>query len=462
MFSILSRPKVFALATLVLDAFAVYLGWAAAYALRFSSPIATRFAHFPEAFQTWETYQLPLTLSLPMWILILHHVAPPDDHRTSSSRFELFVEVAKALLLGCFATLAGSFLTRQYAFSRLVLVSAAGASALFVFLFRAVLQAAIKRVRRSARKHAVAIIGNGKVPALIENVLLHRPEVETFGFNYPITPAALRENLKSRNINEAIFSAHPYTMRQLSPLIDECHQAGVECKVVPDLLEMRRGELIHDKSLGIPLFHVRATSVDGVNFFVKRAFDLILTATALVLLSPVMILTAILIKLTSPGPVFYRQERMGHRCKVFLMWKFRTMEIGADRKIEDLLALNERGGPTFKLKNDPRITSVGRLLRRFSIDELPQLFNVLTGQMSLIGPRPQVLREAEVYDESARRRLSVLPGITGLWQIRGRANLSYEDMIALDLYYLENWSLALDLHILVQTLPAVLSGRGAY
>ncbi|MBI4051945.1 MAG: sugar transferase, partial [Elusimicrobia bacterium] len=176
---------------------------------------------------------------------------------------------------------------------------------------------------------------------------------------------------------------------------------------------------------------------------------------------PMLLITA-LIKLDSHGPVFYFQKRVGYKGKPFFVWKFRTMVRGAEEMLSALLPKNNRAGVAFKMENDPRVTRLGRFLRHWSLDELPQLFNVLKGQMSLVGPRPQLPREVETYTSTAWRRLNMLPGITGLWQIRGRAKLSQQDMIALDLFYLENWSLALDIKILIKTIPAVLSGRGAY
>ncbi len=222
------------------------------------------------------------------------------------------------------------------------------------------------------------------------------------------------------------------------------------------------GEMVLDHSLGVPIFHLKSRSLDGFDYGFKRFFDLALSLALVAALATPFLVLAVLIKLDSRGSVFYRQKRVGYRGKVFLLWKFRTMVKDADEKLAALQDKNERIGVAFKMSKDPRVTRLGRFMRRWSIDELPQLFNVLRGEMSLVGPRPQIPLEVETYDTAAWRRLSLIPGITGLWQIRGRAALSQEDMIALDLYYLENWALALDIEILFKTFPAVVAGRGAY
>ena len=169
-----------------------------------------------------------------------------------------------------------------------------------------------------------------------------------------------------------------------------------------------------------------------------------------------------LIKIDSKGPVFFEQKRMTKDCRIFYMYKFRTMYVDAEKRLKDLMKYNEADGPLFKMKNDPRITRVGRLLRKFSIDELPQIINVLKGELSLVGPRPPIPSEVEKYDEWEMKRMNVKQGITGLWQISGRSDLSFEEMARLDLYYIQNWSIEMDIKILLKTIPIVLFGKGAY
>lgn len=194
----------------------------------------------------------------------------------------------------------------------------------------------------------------------------------------------------------------------------------------------------------------------------KRFFDVFVALLALIILSPLMIVTALLVKLTSPGPIFYRQERVGKWGKTFGCYKFRSMYIDADKRKADLMAKNEADGPVFKMKKDPRVTLVGRFIRKMSIDELPQLLNVLKGDMSLVGPRPAVPNEVDEYDFNSRARLNVIPGITGLQQVSGRSDLNFQRWIELDLQYIEEQSLWTDIKILLKTIPAVIFARGAY
>lgn len=216
---------------------------------------------------------------------------------------------------------------------------------------------------------------------------------------------------------------------------------------------------------GLPLIHVERPQYSGTKKLQKRAFDVFVALFALTVTSPLMVLSAIAIKLTSRGPVFYRSERIGLDGKPFQMTKFRTMVQGADRMVDDLISLdlNESGsGVLFKIHEDPRVTLVGKYLRRYSIDELPQFFNVLRRDMSVVGPRPPLRREFDTYNEQVRRRLLVLPGITGLWQVSGRADLSWEDSVRLDLSYVENWSITNDLLIAAKTFRTIIGGSGAY
>jgi exopolysaccharide biosynthesis polyprenyl glycosylphosphotransferase len=213
---------------------------------------------------------------------------------------------------------------------------------------------------------------------------------------------------------------------------------------------------------GLPLLHVDEPSFGGVASLLKRTVDVLGAAVLLVVLALPMLAIALLVRSDSRGPVLYRQERLGRDGKAFRIWKFRSMHVGADEVRVDLAELDESAGPLFKIRDDPRVTRAGAFLRRRSLDELPQLVNVLAGQMSLVGPRPPLRSEVEVYEHAVHRRLYVRPGMTGLWQINGRTDLSWDEAVRLDLYYVENWSLALDGLILWKTLAAVLRGKGAY
>lgn len=223
------------------------------------------------------------------------------------------------------------------------------------------------------------------------------------------------------------------------------------------------GPRIHTQPLaGLPLIHVTTPKLTGGKKVAKRTFDLVTAGLLVAFLSPLFVVLAILVKVTSPGPVFYFQERIGLRGQTFRMAKFRSMRVDADAELQTLLERQGTSGtPLFKIDNDPRITKVGRVLRKLSLDELPQLFNVLQGSMSLVGPRPQREGEVALYDDAAHRRLYVSPGMSGLWQVSGRSNLSWEESIRLDLYYVENWSLMGDVVILFKTFKAVFASTGA-
>jgi exopolysaccharide biosynthesis polyprenyl glycosylphosphotransferase len=222
------------------------------------------------------------------------------------------------------------------------------------------------------------------------------------------------------------------------------------------------GEVIIDESLGVPTFQIKPVSLQGTAFLTKRVMDVCISSLLLGFFFIPLVIIALVIKLTSKGNIFYEHARVGFRQRTFQFMKFRTMVQDADALLQQLKVKSDRKGPVFKMKNDPRVTSIGRFLRRYSLDEIPQLINVLRGEMSLVGPRPQVIWEAQHYDEWAKKRLNVLPGITGLWQVSGRAELTYEEMIELDIYYIEHWSPGLDIKILLRTIPAVLFAEGAY
>ena len=260
----------------------------------------------------------------------------------------------------------------------------------------------------------------------------------------------------------AVTSASETAAVYLRKLSWQLEGSGIELLVSPGLIEVAGPRLHIRPFVGLPLLAIEEPVFSGWKRVLKGALDRVGAAVAIVLVAPVLLAIALAVKLSSPGPVLYRQERVGAYGRRYTMFKFRSMVDGADAKLRELLDLNEGAGLLFKMRLDPRVTRVGRVLRRFSLDELPQLFNVLGGTMSLVGPRPPLPQEVELYDTSIRRRLLVKPGLTGLWQISGRSDLSWEESIRLDLRYVENWSLALDLLILWKTAAAVVRSRGAY
>ena len=242
----------------------------------------------------------------------------------------------------------------------------------------------------------------------------------------------------------------------------QLEKSGTHLYVGTPLLDVAPGRTTVTSVGGLRMLHVRSVQRLGPARVVKNAFDRVLAAVALVLLVPVLLALAVAIKHDSPGPVIFRQDRVGRGGRHFTMFKFRTMRADAGETVHQLAELNESDGVLFKVRLDPRITRLGSFLRRYSLDELPQLANVLLGQMSLVGPRPALPSEVVQYDEDPRRRLAVKPGLTGLWQVSGRSDLSWSDTVRLDLLYVDNWSFSLDLVILCRTVTAVLGHRGAY
>jgi len=245
-------------------------------------------------------------------------------------------------------------------------------------------------------------------------------------------------------------------------LVEHAHRAGVKVRIAPTTTELLTQRAEYVPGQGVPLFELRPPVFAGLDWTVKRAFDVTVSALLIAIASPAWLLAALAVKIDSPGPVFYRDRRVGLGERQFGMFKFRSMYVDAGERQAGLESSNEASGPLFKIKDDPRVTRVGRFMRRYSIDEMPQVLNVLRGEMSLVGPRPLPLRDYVQLEDWHRKRYLVLPGMTGLWQVSGRIELTFDDLVRLDFYYLENWSIWLDISILAKTLPAVVARRGAY
>ncbi len=276
------------------------------------------------------------------------------------------------------------------------------------------------------------------------------------------TLANLDEVLRSERIDEVIIADSDFPQLEAVELVDRCHRRGVRVRIAPSTMEIliHRAEFVPGS--GVPLFELGSPTFEGIDFALKRAFDLIGATLLLIVLSPLLALIMLAVRVTSRGPIVFRSTRRGIGQRPFACLKFRTMHTDAEQRQADLDELNEASGALFKIRDDPRLTRVGRILRRYSLDELPQLVNVLRGEMSLVGPRPLPERDYEMLEEWHRKRYLVLPGITGLWQVSGRSELDFDDLVHLDFIYLERWSLALDLTIILKTIPAVISRRGAY
>jgi exopolysaccharide biosynthesis polyprenyl glycosylphosphotransferase len=330
-------------------------------------------------------------------------------------------------------------------------------------------------LEQAGYRRRALLVGSGKHIEAVAHALADRARtrVELIGY-VSLTPRPqnglrslgeledLSEILAGERVQEVIIADPDFPQEQAVELVDLCHRRGVTVHVAPSTMEILidRAEFVPGQT--VPLFTLRPPVFEGIDFALKRTFDLVLSMFGLIVLSPALLVIAVVIKLSSRGPVIYRSVRPGMAGRPFSCFKFRTMREHADQIQADLEALNEKSGALFKIRHDPRLTRIGRILRRFSIDELPQLVNVVRGEMSLVGPRPLPMRDFERLEEWHKKRYLVLPGITGLWQVSGRSELDFDDLVRLDFLYLERWSMFLDMSILLKTIPAVLSRRGAF
>jgi exopolysaccharide biosynthesis polyprenyl glycosylphosphotransferase len=386
-----------------------------------------------------------------------------------------------ATVVGIALMMAITFLFRPLAFSRLLLVWTIVFTISFIAAARLLRRIILSVLyQRGAGTDRVVVVGSGEVGRGVIRTLLARPDLgfQTIGYLDDATGEnniglgriphlggwqELPDVLRQHPDLHAVFVALPSELHaQIAYLVRLCQIFGVQARVVPDLLQLSLNRVEFNNMAGIPMLSVRDVRLSRSSQVLKRVVDL---GAVLLLSPPALLLSGIIalaIRMDSAGPVFFEQERIGQNGRPFRMIKFRSMVINADNQKKALQEMNDASGPIFKIRNDPRLTRVGRLLRRFSLDELPQLYNVLVGQMSLVGPRPPLAEEVACYQPWHRQRLEVKGGMTGLWQVSGRSDLTFDEQCLLDIYYIENWSLAVDLRILLQTLPYTLFGRGAY
>ena len=462
----------------IIDAFVIGWAVAGAYVIRFgwASDLG---ASGQEAIYAW----LSLILGLAWWIMLgawnsrqsrILGAGPDEYKRVAAASLWLFglvaivsyvfkVDTARgyvgvALPVGLCGLLLARWLIRQHlnvnrqsgqSMSRLMLLG--GPSAV----------AHLARSLRSA-KHAGYLPVAVYTPNVSEVPSLEPESGLPVVGNLPDAPSIVAA-IEACSADAVAVSAgvqlHPQVLRHLGW---ELAARNVGLIMAPALTDIA-GPRIHTQQVaGLPLIHVTTPTLEGGQRVAKRLFDIIISSILIVALLPVMAVVALVIKVQDGGPVMFRQKRVGMEGKHFQMLKFRSMVTDAEDRLLLLAGRNEGNGVLFKMKNDPRVTPVGRVLRKLSLDELPQLFNICAGSMSLVGPRPPLPSEVEEYEQDVRRRLLVKPGLTGLWQISGRSNLSWQDSVRLDLYYVENWSLAGDLLILMKTFRAVVRGAGAY
>ena len=463
---------------IVLDAvlinIAIALAWFIRYELMLTVPLGEGF--FPQPYSAYIPLAIVLTI-LAIAILRIEGLYFPARGRTFLDEVYTLVNgTTTATLL----IMAITFFVRPLVYSRAVYVYAA---LLIVVLLGA--ERAIERlIRPRLRKRGIGvdrvlIIGAGEVGrALMRNIVAlpdlayqiigfvddhyERGHTDIGRFKALGGTENLPDILRDCLVDEVIVTL-PWTAREkIITIMELCQRMGVAAQVVPDLFQLSLGRVVVDDVGGIPLISVRETKIGTWNAVVKRLIDFFGSLILILVFAPLMALIASLIRLDSPGPIIFRQNRIGRGGRPFIAYKFRSMRVGAEQEVAKLTGLNEADGPLFKIRNDPRHTRIGRWLRRMSLDELPQFFNVLRGEMSLVGPRPPLLSEVECYQDWHKQRLQVSPGMTGLWQVSGRSELPFDEQCMLDIYYIENWSPWLDVWIMLRTIPTVLLARGAY
>lgn len=428
---------------------------------------------------TLTRFGLALIFAIPYWCLALYANGMYQSMRTRSY-LKIFWAVIKSavvtfLLMGTFI-----FLFKLTFMSRLFFLFFSGLSFLFIWLEKTAVFMSSHYVRRQGlNTRRLLVVGTGKRAAAFIKKNDQHPE---WGFEilgaiddepgrgvHQVGRLAIIGTLEDiprifhrEAVDEVVFVVPRSRLNTLQGTIDNCETEGVVVTVAVDLFDTKLARSSVTELDGLPLLHFKTTHAREWELLIKHIFDFTVSGLGILILSLFFLLTAIIIKATSRGPVFFKQTRFGLHGRKFTLYKFRTMRLGAQDVLSDVTDLNSMTTPEFRNKKTKWITPIGRLLRKFSLDELPQLFNVFVGHMSIVGPRPTVPDEVDKYKDWQRRRFSMKPGITCLWQVNGRNNIAFEDWMKLDLEYLDNWSLWLDAKILLKTVPVVLFGIGAY
>lgn len=433
-------------------------------------------------FSQLNTYLIVLLVLLTMWGFALYYFGIYESFRTRQIGDILFIVVETSLVVSSFF---GGFvflvklesIGRIHIYYTLVFatVSLCIEKVLLIYLFRyqrkkgfntrnILIVGTNEKAQQYIRifdKHGewgIKIIGLVDEDDTKKNTIIYGHKVIGSFMDIP-------DIIKNSVVDEILFVIpHSWMSRfdEIEEIMYKCEIGGIKLLVAMDLFKPRLSKARYDYLDTMPILTFESTSNKLLSLFIKRLFDTFISAFILFLLSPVFLVVSVLVKLTSKGPVFFKQPRCSLNGRTFTIYKFRTMVENAESMQQELLTYNEMKGPVFKMKNDPRVTKVGKFLRKFSVDELPQILNVLKGDMSLVGPRPPIPSEVGNYETWQRRRLSMRPGITCLWQVCGRNNITdFDEWMRLDLEYIDNWSLCLDFKILLKTIPAVLFGAGA-
>ncbi len=463
--------------TLLFDAVLINAAFRIAYWLRYDLQL---FRSVDPANNVPYSAYLPLVILQTIVLLLAMRREGAYDLRRTRPLFDELYGVLNATTTAIMLVIVFVFFYRSLFYSRIIFVYAGILILILVGTARLVRRMILARLRQAGEGiDRLLIVGAGEVGRAVMRNIIAQPELgyQIVGFLDddpakshtdigPIkalgTTEVLAHVIQTHAINQVIITLPWQYHRKTMRLVLEAEEAGARARVVPDLFQLSLGGVDVETINGIPLISIKPTALTGWNLVIKRALDLSLSILIVLLTAPLWLLIALAIKLDSPGPVFFKQERAGKGRKPFMVYKFRSMYVGAEAQQQALAAHNEASGPLFKMRDDPRRTRVGRFLRRTSLDELPQFINVIRGEMSIVGPRPALFSEVAQYQEWQRKRLEIQPGITGLWQVSGRSDLSFDEMVMLDIYYGENWSLGADIRIMLRTIPQILFGDGAY
>lgn len=453
---------------LALDAAAVYLAYRLSYLIRFDWPVFVSMFPIVGSVPPWSLYAKILYAIVPLWLGLFWYSSKLYE-AAYVTPLDRFLMVLKGCVLATGATLAATFIYGRLEYSRLMLLLALPVGTVLVCASQGLVLWLDAELSRLERALPCILVGTGPVAKMVrERIAERHPEAEVVELRELPPARELAAMVREREYYELILLRSTLTHERILEAAEVCDAAGVGFKMVPDLLELRLGEIQMDMKMGLPAYRIQHAAMTPANFLAKRVFDIVFSTALLTVLSIPLGLVALLIKLDSRGPVLFKQKRYGYKGRVFEAYKFRTMCADAESKIASVKGMNDQKGAFFKSKSDPRVTRVGAFLRKFSLDEFPQFLNVLAGEMSVVGPRPLALTTGEVealerdFGATAKKRANILPGITGLWQVSGRSDVTSEQRFSLDLFYIERWSLGLDLEIILKTVPAMLFGKGAY
>jgi exopolysaccharide biosynthesis polyprenyl glycosylphosphotransferase len=453
---------------LIFDASAVTAAYWIAYRLRFHSHAFTDRFPITGIDPGWARYTDVMYIIVLLWLLLFFYSSRLYSLRLINP-FDRGLRIAKAALLGTAATLVASYLYGRLEYSRLMLVLASPLAFITVALSHMIVGWIDRGLASLEAVSPLLLIGDSKVGRLVrDNILGRHPNAPIHEIAHTPSPEALIELAQKEGIQELVLTQSDVAHDKLLELAETCETLDINFRMIPDLLELRLGEVQMDESLGLPAYRLQHTQLTRANFAAKRIFDVVFSLAVLAMLGIPFIVIVLLIRLDSKGAALYKQKRIGFRGRTFWAYKFRTMIQDAEKSLGAVRELNDQKGGFFKAKSDPRITGIGRILRRYSIDEFPQFINVLKGEMSVVGPRPLAVTTGEMdqlvkqFGTTAKKRMNILPGITGLWQVSGRSDISADQRFALDMFYIEHWSLGMDLEIILKTVPAMVSGKGAY